>query len=238
MIIIPAIDLIDGQVVRLKQGQYDQKTVYNTDPIEQAKKFAKQGAKFLHIVDLDGARCGVMENLDAILKIRQARDIPIQVGGGLRSEQDVAQLLSAGINRVIVSTIAINQPKLLKQLIDIWGAEKIVVSLDIKNNQPMIKGWQASDESQSLEKILRQLKSIGLEYLIFTDVLKDGMMRALNFGAISEIQKYGFKLIVAGGVSTLSDIKQLAKLGIYGCIIGQALYQRSSCLKIKSFKIQ
>ena len=230
MIIIPAIDLIDGQVVRLKQGKYNQKKVYNTDPVDQAKKFAKQCAEFLHIVDLDGARSGVMQNLDAMLKIRRSIDVPIQVGGGIRHQSEIKRLLSAGINRVIISTIAINQPKLLKQLIDTWGADKIVVSLDIKNNQPMIKGWRSKSKQINLDLLLSIFKKAGLQYLIYTDIASDGMMSSPNFAAIAEIQQYNFKLIAAGGISKESDIKRLAKMDIYGCIIGRAFYEKTITL--------
>ncbi|HBH45916.1 MAG: 1-(5-phosphoribosyl)-5-[(5-phosphoribosylamino)methylideneamino]imidazole-4-carboxamide isomerase [Candidatus Jacksonbacteria bacterium RIFOXYC2_FULL_44_29] len=234
MIIIPAIDLLGGQVVRLKQGQYNQMTVYNADPVDQAKKFASQGAKYLHIIDLDGARSGMLKNINTILKIRQTINIPLQVGGGIRSQLAIEQLLSAGIDRVIVSTLAINQPNMIRQWIKQYGSGKIAVSLDLKDNQVMIKGWQKTANRQSLSVVLKQLKSIGLEYLIFTDVLKDGMMAGPNFSTIAAMQNYGFKLIVAGGVSSLADVEQLKASGVYGCIIGRAMYEKSDGLKIKN----
>lgn len=237
MIIFPAIDLLDGQVVRLKQGNYNQITVYNADPVDQARKFAQQGAAWLHMVDLDGARDGQMTNFDVILKIRQTVKIPLQVGGGIRSQTDIERLLSAGIDRVIVSTLAIEQPDLVRQIIKRWGKDKIAVSLDVRDGQVMIKGWIAQSENSSLSEILARLKSIGLEYLIYTDILKDGMMSSPNFSAIAEIQKYGFKLIVAGGVSNLEDIARLETLGVYRCIVGRAYYEGFGGLKIKSLKI-
>ena len=209
-------------------------TVYNADPVDQAKKFASQGAKYLHIIDLDGARSGMLKNINTILKIRQTINIPLQVGGGIRSQLAIEQLLSAGIDRVIVSTLAINQPNMIRQWIKQYGSGKIAVSLDLKDNQVMIKGWQKTANRQSLSVVLKQLKSIGLEYLIFTDVLKDGMMAGPNFSTIAAMQNYGFKLIVAGGVSSLADVEQLKASGVYGCIIGRAMYEKSDGLKIKN----
>jgi len=232
MIIIPAIDLLDGKAVRLKQGQYNQKIVYNKNPVDQALKFARQGARCLHLVDLDGARTGRMKNLAVILQIKNQTNIPLQVGGGIRSQKQIKILLGQGIDRVILGTKALTSQTFLSAAIKHFGAEKIMVSLDIKNNQPMIKGWQAKTRNgMSLQNILLKFKSAGLQYLIYTDILKDGMMSSPNFDGIKNLQKYGFDLIASGGVSTIKNIKRLKRIGVYGCIVGRAVYEKPRFLK-------
>lgn len=226
MIIIPAIDLLDGKVVRLKQGQYSQKTVYNKNPVAQAVKFIRQGAQCLHLIDLDGARTGQMRNLNLILQIRKKVKIPLQAGGGIRNQKQIEILLGQGINRVILGTKALTDQKFLCAAINCFGAEKIMASLDVKNNQPMIKGWTQKGNIL-LDDLLTKFQSAGLRYLIYTDILKDGMMSSPNFRRISKVKKYGFKLMIAGGVSYLEDIIKLKKMGVYGCIIGKACYEKN-----------
>lgn len=223
MIIIPAIDLLDGKVVRLKQGQYSQKTVYNKNSVAQAVKFIRQGAQCLHLIDLDGARTGQMRNLNLILQIRKKVKISLQAGGGIRNQKQIEILLGQGINRVILGTKALTDQKFLCAAIKRFGAEKIMVSLDVKNNQPMIKGW-TQKEDILLDDLLAKFKLTGLQYLIYTDILKDGMMSSPNFAGIEKIKKYGFKLIASGGVSSLKDIKQLQERRVYGCIVGTMFY--------------
>lgn len=234
MIIIPAIDLLDGQVVRLKQGQYNQKTVYNKDPVAQAVQFAKQGALWLHLIDLDGACTGQMDNLNLILQIRKKVKIPLQAGGGIRKQKQIEILLKQGINRVILGTKALTDQKFLHAAIKRFGAEKIMVSLDVKNNQPMIKGWQIETRhGMSLQNILLNFQFFGLKYLIYTDINKDGMMSSPNFESIKKLQKFGFDLIISGGVSSVEDVKKLKKMGVYGCIIGKACYEKNDFNHLK-----
>lgn len=230
MIIIPAIDLLDGKIVRLKQGRYNQKIVYNNDPVDQALKFVEQGAKCLHIVDLDGARGCQMQNLDVILQIRKKVKIFLQVGGGIRHLKQIDELLTAGINRVVLSTRAIKELTFLEKALGQFGIERVAVSLDVKNDDVMIKGW-GSKGHQEIDRLLQGFKLSGLKYLIYTDIKKDGMMSSPNFDNIKKIQKYCFDLIIAGGISTVKDIKKLKEIGIYGCIIGRAVYEDMEFLR-------
>lgn len=233
MIIIPAIDLLDGQIVRLKQGQYNQKTIYNTDPVDQALKFVKQGAKWLHIVDLDGARTGRMKNLKTILKIRQKIDNQMQVGGGIRDKNQIDELIKYGINRIILGTRAIEEPDFLKQMINNYGNNKIAVSLDVKDGVVMVRGWKEKIcQDKSLQTLLHRFESVGLKYLIYTDINQDGMMTSLNFNALGQLQQQSdFKIIASGGVSSPADIKMLWKMRIYGCIVGRAVYEDEKILQ-------
>ena len=224
MMIIPAIDLLDGQVVRLKQGDYNNKTVYSDNPAEQAQKFAKKGASFLHIVDLNGARDGNMKNMEDVLKIRERIDIPIQVGGGIRVLDDIDNLLACGINRIVMSTAVLEDTKFLQDAIKKYGADKIVVSLDVKEGVVKIKGWEHGLKKTPKE-ILNELKKAGVSFVVYTDVLKDGMKNSPNFESIKKIHDYGFNVIASGGVSCTDDIKKLEAMNIYGCIIGRALYE-------------
>ena len=255
MIIIPAIDLLGGKVVRLKQGNYNQRTVYAKDPAAKAVKFVNQGAKYLHIVDLDGARAGKMNNLKAILQIRNQIKIPLQVGGGIRTEKQIKELLSRGINRVILGTRAIEEPEFLARALREFGKERIVVSLDVCDGRVMVRGWQSvllgrdfmsrprrNDVPQkgcrheASTQLLRRFQLSGLKYLIYTDIKKDGMMSSPNFPAIKGLQKYGFNLIISGGISSLDDIKKLQEIGVCGCIIGRAVYEDDGFLE-KALKL-
>ena len=247
MIIIPAIDLLDGQVVRLKQGNYNSKTVYANNPVMVAKKFALQGAAFLHIVDLDGARTGKMQNLQYIFAIQKSVKIPLQVGGGVRSIETVDYLLKNGIDRVVLGTQAIINNEFLSRALEQFGSEKIAVSLDVKDGMPMVNGWMrplssrgAKRRSNLLNKAqenslpalaLAKFKRAGLSYFIYTDIVRDGMKSGPNFDALKKIRGYGFKLIASGGVSCAADVGRLKRMGVYGCIVGRAAYEDEKFLQ-------
>lgn len=230
MIIIPALDLLDGQIVRLKQGDYNQKTVYSDDPVAIAKKFAEQGARFLHIVDLDGARTGKMKNRGHILAIQEAVKIPIQVGGGARSLKTIELLLKNGIGRAVLGTRALQDEQFLARALKRFGSEKIVVSLDVKNGAPMIQGWKEKG-LRSVESLMRFFRDADVSYLVYTDIVRDGMQTGPNFQAIKKIIPFGFQLIASGGISTIDDIVRLQKMGVYGCIAGRAVYEDRQFLK-------
>ena len=236
MIIIPAIDILDGQVVRLQQGDYAQKTVYSDDPIKQAHLFVKQGAEFLHVVDLNGACDGVMKNRDTIFEIARNSDVSIQVGGGIRSTEDIAALLDAGVSRVIISTAALNDMFFLKHVIEMFGADRIVVSVDVRDGSACMSGWTRS-VAQSVEQVLISLKEAGLHYIVYTDISRDGMQMAPNFAATREAITYGFSVIASGGVSSKEDVEELRDMQVYGCIIGKKVYEDplflSKCLQSK-----
>ncbi len=230
MILFPAIDIKDNQCVRLIQGDFNKAKVYCYKPSEIARLFENDGAKYLHIVDLNGANKGVLINLPTIKEIIKQVNIPIQVGGGIRNIETVKTLLDLGVNRVIVGTMAIEDEMLLKRLVDRYQ-DKIVVSIDAKNGYVATRGWKTVSEVASIT-FLENLEKIGVKTIVYTDILKDGMLEGPNFNVYEEIiKKTNLNLIASGGVSTLSDLKRLKKMGCYGAIVGKALYEKKFILK-------
>jgi len=227
MLIIPAIDLRDGKVVRLFQGKFSQEKVYSADPVKVAKYWAKQGAKFLHIVDLDGASSGALKNIEVLKKIIGQVGIGIEFGGGVRSIKTISMLLGLGVQRVILGTRAANDAKFLKQAWKKFG-ERIIVSIDAKLGKVQTQGWNCSATKTTLA-FAQELKAIGFEQLIYTDISKDGTLAGPNIAGIKEIlKKTQLKVIASGGVSSLKDLSKLVKLqkqGVSGVIVGKALYE-------------
>jgi len=230
MNIYPAVDIKGGKCVRLIQGDFSQETVYLENPIEAAKMWQNQGAKWIHVVDLDGAKTGTPGNLDIIKNIRKAVSAKIQVGGGIRNISTVENYLNFGIDRVIFGSSAITDVTLIKDTINRFGANKVAVGVDVKQNQVAIEGWTKSS-GITVEFMLRQLKDIGVKTIIYTDILRDGMMKGPNFSGIEKVLSFGdFSVIASGGISCLQDLKQLAlyeQKGLEGAIIGKALYSGS-----------
>lgn len=223
MIIFPAIDIKDGKCVRLKQGRFEDMDVYFDNPVEVAKKWESKGADFIHIVDLDGAKDGKSKNFEIIREIASTVNIPIQVGGGIRSEEAVRTLVEAGVNRVILGTAAVNDQELLKSLVAKYK-EKIVVSIDAKDGVVAIDGWINLSDRKSTE-FVKLLDQIGVKTIVYTDIAKDGMMEGPNFDMYKEVSEIsGIDVIASGGVSTIADVKTLKDMDIYGAIIGKALY--------------
>ncbi|MBN1468963.1 MAG: 1-(5-phosphoribosyl)-5-[(5-phosphoribosylamino)methylideneamino]imidazole-4-carboxamide isomerase [Fusobacteriaceae bacterium] len=229
MIIFPAIDLLNEQCVRLKQGDYNQKEVFNSNPVEQAKSFEEQGAKFLHLIDLDGAKEGSQKNFEVIRKIREAINIPIQVGGGIRNEERIIKLLELGVDRVILGTIAIKNRDFLKEMLSKYG-EKIVVSVDAKEGKVATDGWLEDSGIDSIE-FVKELIELGLKTLVYTDISKDGMMEGTNLDIYKKINELEIDLIASGGVSRMYDIEELLKMNTYGAIVGKAIYAGALSLK-------
>jgi phosphoribosylformimino-5-aminoimidazole carboxamide ribotide isomerase len=227
MLIIPAIDLKDGCVVRLVQGRLDKK-IYSRDPVKTAKHWLRQGAELIHIVDLDGAFAGKPKNLSIIEEIVKAVDVPIEFGGGIRKIETIKTLLNSGIKRVVLGTKAAQDRNFLKNAFKKFK-ERIIVSLDAKGNQILIKGWRNSYLKTDLLKFARALKEIGFKQIIYTDVLKDGTLSGPNIKGIKGLLKEtGIELIVSGGICSLEDIyrlKLLEKRGVVGVIVGKALYE-------------
>lgn len=230
MLIIPAIDIINGECVRLTKGNFSSKKVYAQDPIRVAKNFEKAGASMLHIVDLDGARTGWPQNMELILRLRKAVKIPIEVGGGIREFRAAAAYLSQGINRIVIGTKAAENSQFLKKLMKKFGREKIIVSIDLREGKLSTEGWQKTSQND-LEIILARLKSLGIEEIIVTDIGRDGMLTKPNFQLLKKIQKLGFTVIAAGGISDLQSIKKLQTMEITGAILGKALYEGKIDLK-------
>lgn len=227
MIIIPAIDIQDGCVVRFVQGRLDKK-VYSRDPVKTAKHWVKQGAKLIHVVDLDGAFTGTAKNLDIAKQIAKGVDVPVQFGGGVRNPDMIKALLDSGIDRVILGTKAAVDSDFLKKVYNKFK-NQIIVSVDTKNDLVLTKGWQESAGKMSILNFAMSLKKIGFNQVIYTDVLKDGTLKGPNIKGIKSLLKEtGLKVIASGGISSLADIqklKNLEKQGVLGVIVGKALYE-------------
>ena len=224
MIILPAIDIKDNKCVRLTQGDFNKVKVYSTDPLDIALQWQEQGAKYLHLVDLDGAESEDFVNRKSLEKILKTIDIPIQVGGGIRSKAKVELLLNLGAKRIILGTIAIEDPSFLESLILQYGSEKIVVSIDAKNRKVATRGWQVITEVDSLY-LCKKLETLGIQTIVYTDISKDGMLQGPNFRIYEELMaKTQLNVIVSGGVSYIENIRRLKTLNPYGVIIGKALY--------------
>lgn len=232
MLVIPAIDLKDGQAVRLYKGDYNQKTVYSNNPEELAKEFETMGAKWFHVVDLDGAKDGKCINLETIRKIKQTTNMSLELGGGIRNMETVALYLDeVGIDRVILGTAAINDPQFLKEAISKYGAKKIVVGVDVKNGYVSTSGWLKTSDVPYLD-FIKELEKIGVEYIVVTDISKDGTLQGPNFKMyeqIASVSKINF--VVSGGIKDKQNILDVAKKDYYACIVGKAYYEGKVDLK-------
>lgn len=225
MIILPAIDLMDGKVVRLQQGRADAVTIYSEDPAAIAQQWESQGAQWLHLVDLDGAFSGEPKNLKTIQAITQAISIPCELGGGLRKKEDVHAALDAGVARVAIGSKAVDSLEFIQELVTEFGSETIAVGIDAKNGQVAVKGWTETT-SQSAEDFARTILTTGVGKIIYTDIATDGMLQGPNLVAMRRMATIApNQLIASGGVSCAEDIKNLAAIpGVYGAIVGKALY--------------
>ncbi|NMA83089.1 MAG: 1-(5-phosphoribosyl)-5-[(5-phosphoribosylamino)methylideneamino]imidazole-4-carboxamide isomerase [Epulopiscium sp.] len=225
MRIYPAIDIKNGNCVRLKQGKFNEITIYDEDPLQTALKWAECGATYLHLVDLDGALVGNTVNLEVIKKIAQKISIPIQLGGGIRTMASIEQKLSLGIQRVILGTVAIQDPSFVKEAIRRFGKDHIVVGIDAKDGKVAIEGWEKVSPFSAVETCL-QMKEIGVETIIYTDISKDGMLSGPNVEATKNlIEQTNMNIIASGGVTNIGDLKALQQIQVEGAIIGKALYQ-------------
>ncbi|MDD5043938.1 MAG: 1-(5-phosphoribosyl)-5-[(5-phosphoribosylamino)methylideneamino]imidazole-4-carboxamide isomerase [Candidatus Omnitrophica bacterium] len=227
ILIIPAIDLKEGKVVRFVQGKYEKK-VYSSDPVNVAKHWQKLGAKMLHVVDLDGAMTGKPLNLDIAIKIAQELKIPIEFGGGVRSEALIEKLVNAGVLRVIISTKALEDENFLKRVVKKY-AEKLIVSIDEHNGAVYIKGWKNTAKKISTDALIEKLKGAGIKEIIYTDISRDGTLKGPNVMGVKKVLKSsGMRVIASGGISSVLDIdklKILEKHGLKGIIVGKALYE-------------
>ena len=230
MNIFPAIDLYDKKAVRLYKGDYAQMTVYSDRPWEIAKDFEKKGAKFIHVVDLEGAKTGETPNLDVVKRIASETDLFLEIGGGIRDMNTVDTYLENGADRVILGTSAVNDEDFLKEAIATYG-ERIAVGADVKDGSIAIKGW--IEKSQySLEEFLNKMQKLGVKTIICTDISKDGAMKGTNLALYKELsKKYTLDIIASGGVSNIDDIKALKEMNLYGAIIGKAYYTGAIDLK-------
>jgi phosphoribosylformimino-5-aminoimidazole carboxamide ribotide isomerase len=224
VLILPAIDLRGGQCVRLRQGDYSQETVFGSDPAALARTWVSQGARFLHIVDLDGAKQGLPVNGPSVRGIVEAAGIPCQLGGGLRDEVHIAEALAWGVARVVVGTRAVQNPDWLEGVCRRFP-EKIVLGIDAKHGRVATDGWLQVSDCSALD-LARQCAAWPLAALVYTDISRDGMLAGANVEAVAELARaVTVPVIASGGVTSLEDVRRLARLGLAGCIIGRALYE-------------
>ena len=221
--IIPAIDIRGGRCVRLVQGDYSRETVYSDNPVDMALKWQSMGAHRLHIVDLDGAASGEMVNFNVICQIAQAAHVPVQLGGGIRDIERIKRFLSAGIDRVILGTAAVENPALVQEACDKY-AESIIVSLDAKDGKMAVKGWKEETDVPVLS-FARQMMSLGVRRFVFTDISRDGMLTEPNFTALFDlIQVVKAPVIASGGIASISHLKILKLIGAEAAILGKSIY--------------
>ena len=223
MEIFPAIDLFDNKAVRLFKGDYSQMTVYNEDPVSVAKTFEEKGAKYIHVVDLAGAKQGYPVHLNVVENIAKNTNLFIEIGGGIRDMQTIEAYLRAGAKRVILGTSAVNDEAFLKEALARYK-DKIAVGADVVDGKIAVKGW-LEKSAYVLDDFLKKMQSFGVKTIICTDVSKDGAMKGTNRALYKEIiEKYDMQIIASGGVSDLEDIKSLKESGAYGAIVGKAYY--------------
>ena len=231
MRLYPAIDIKNGQCVRLRQGVFDDTTVYANEPYEVAKEFEAKGAKFLHIVDLDGALRGTGANDAALEKIIANVKIPVEIGGGIRTMQDIEHRLNMGVSRVILGTKAVESPDFVKEAVEKFGADRIVVGIDAKDGMVAIKGWETISNADAVTLAL-SMKDLGVKTIIYTDISKDGMLCGPNFVQTARmVEITGMDIVASGGVSCMNDLIQLEKIGVEGAILGKAIYEKRVDLK-------
>jgi phosphoribosylformimino-5-aminoimidazole carboxamide ribotide isomerase len=224
MEIWPAIDLRGGKCVRLQQGDYDRETVFGADPAEIARHWVEQGARRLHLVDLDGARDGQQANLASVQAILAAVEAPCQLGGGVRSESTIVQLLAAGLRRLVVGTRALKEQDWFRQMCRKFR-NRLVLGIDARNGRVASHGWRQTSDMAAVD-LAKELAGEPLAAIVYTDIATDGMMQGPNFAAIEEMrQAVQAPVIASGGVTTVEDVKRLAAAGVAGCIIGRALYE-------------
>lgn len=223
MTIFPAIDLLEGQAVRLYKGDYSKKTVYSDDPVGLAASFREMGATHLHAVDLSGAREGSADAFPIVQRIARESGLLVEVGGGIRDEETVERYLSAGVWRVILGTAALKDGALLEKLLLRYG-KRIAVGVDLRDGKVAVRGWlETSDETG--DSFLARMESLGVRGIICTDIARDGAMEGTNRGLYKALsEKYPFQIVASGGISTLDDLKALRSYGIFGAIVGKALY--------------
>lgn len=223
MEIIPAIDLRNGKCVRLYQGDYEKETVFSDDPVSVALRWQSEGAKRLHLVDLDGAAKGELRNLDAIERIAAAVEIPVQVGGGVRSLETIGLLLELGVGRAILGTVAVENPDLAEQACQRFG-EQIIIGVDARDGWVATRGW-LQQSTVTASQLAAKMVGLGARRFVYTDISRDGTLTSPNFEAVAELMsQVSVPIIAAGGISSVEHLTRLAALGAEGAIVGQAIY--------------
>lgn len=222
MILIPAIDIMDGKCVRLTMGDFASKQVYYENPLDAAKMWEEHGAKRIHVVDLDGAKTGHVLNRKALEGIIKSCSVEIEVGGGIRKREVVDYLFSVGADYIILGTAAVYDRELLLYSVSKYG-ERIIVGIDSKDGNVAVHGWLEQSKLKDIEFAV-EIKGIGIKTLIYTDISKDGMLEGPNFETLNVINSTGLNIIASGGITTINDLKRLKEIGVYGAILGKALY--------------
>jgi len=226
MIIFPAIDIRGGKCVRLTEGRFDQETIFADQPVDMAVRWANEGAEYLHLVDLDGALAGKPVNMAAITEIIKAVKIPVQLGGGIRTLENIKECLEAGVQRVILGSIAVRDPKLVAAACEQYG-DRIVVGIDARDGQAAVEGWGVTG-GISAEELAKRMAQVGVARIIYTDISRDGMLSGVNVAATASLaQAAGIPVIASGGVKDMADmlaIKAAQSTGIEGVIVGKAIY--------------
>jgi len=232
MRIIPAIDIIDGKCVRLSQGDYAQKTIYNENPLEVAKQFEAAGLKYLHLVDLDGAKAKKVVNWKVLESITSNTNLKVDFGGGLRTTEDLKTVFEAGAIQITAGSIAVNDRETVLQWISEFGSEKIILGADAKNGRIATHGWMDDSGLDAIDFISDYQKE-GIEYVVCTDIAKDGMLQGPSIKLYKQIltSSKGVKLIASGGVSSIDDLKELKTIGCDAAIVGKAIYEAKFSLK-------
>ena len=225
MQLYPAIDMKNGNCVRLTQGLFDNVKVYGDSPADMAKLWVSQGATFLHLVDLDGALAGHSVNESAIRAVVQQVDVPVELGGGLRSIEAVKSMLDLGVSRCIIGTKAAERPEFIREVVDAFGPERIVAGVDAKEGMVAVDGWERTSEMTASDLCLK-MKEYGVQHIVYTDISRDGMLSGPNVTYTKMLtEKTGLDVIASGGVSCMEDLDMLYENGISGVIIGKALYE-------------
>lgn len=224
MIVYPAIDLLGGACVRLLRGDYGEATRFSDDPLAVARGFAAAGARWLHVVDLDGARDGAPAHAGLVREIAAATGLPVQVGGGIRTRDDAASYLDAGVRRVMLGTAAARDPDLLSGAVARWGAERVAAAVDVRDGRVVVEGWLA-DAGLAPEALLGRLRAAGIEIVLYTDTTRDGTLGSANVAGARALVAEGFRVVAAGGVASTADVRALRDAGAAGCVIGSALYR-------------
>lgn len=232
MRVIPAIDIINGQCVRLTQGDYNQKKVYNEDPLEVAKMFEDAGIQYLHLVDLDGAKSGHIVNDKVLETITAKTSLQVDFGGGVKSDEDIKNALNAGAKQVTCGSIAVKKPTKVQEWGHKFGFDSIIIGADVKDKKIAVQGWTEATEL-SVEDLLHKYLSDGFEYVICTDIATDGMLQGPDFELYKDLLNIFpvIKFIASGGVSSMSDLRKLDVIGVEGAIIGKAIYEGKITLK-------
>ena len=224
MEVIPAIDLREGRCVRLYQGDYAQEEIFGVDPVAIALRWQSEGAKLLHVVDLDGAASGSPKNVDAIRAIASSVEVTLEVGGGIRDMEKAVLLSDAGADRLVLGTSAVEDPDLVTQMLERFGVDSVVVSVDAKDGWAALRGWKQSSQMKALD-LMDRMVALGVSRFEYTDISRDGTMTEPNFEAVTEAVNYvSVPIIAAGGIANVRHLERLAELGVEGAIVGKALY--------------